>query len=419
MSGLFNKVNPFRLFSSWFEKHPWIRRFLFVLPILLVLSLLTPVLSLVEKLIDITYKLLGPALETPFGRAVFLVIVLGVFCLLVYVFAKERIFELFRKYALATHLRALEALLQGDRDAARRGFRRVLRLGRLIDLSKGSMKGYGSLVADARIKLARMAFEDGDLRGARSHLARITGSETRKRLALSLAELNARIFCQHPDHLPESVRLELEESHRTWPGHLGIARLLADKLIAMGDSERAVEVLESTHRKASKAESPRAGAVLARLLLELAEKALHEGQLKEAQAFLKRSLRLDESEEGLLLKADLHLAREDLEAALSVLGQVRSPASKERFAVLLREEGIPVDPRKLLEHVPRMDSLVAVAEFYLERGEARRAARALELCLRSGAANPRVLVLLASLKLGEGQKTDAEETLKLAFRAIS
>ena len=411
-------LNPLRPVMAWLEHRPWLRRFLIALPFLLILSLLAPVLTFVEKLLDIIARILGPMLETSLGRSLLLVITVAVLLLLVYVFAKERVLGLFRRYVLAVHLRAIEELLLGKKDAARSGFRRVVRYGRWLDLSKGEAKLFGSLLADARIKLARLALEEGDPVRARGELARISSQDAKKRLALSIAELNARIFIAHPDHLAASVRQELEHAHEAWPGHLGIARMLARHLQEAGEEAAAADVLERCAKKSPKALETSVHIELARFLLEMARSALHAGRLKDAREHLKRSLRLDESEEGRLLEADVHLAGEDLEASLRVLEEIEGPAAKERLAELLRRADVPLGPRDLLERVPRRDILLTLAQHWLDSGEHRKAGRALEICLREGMTTPRVLILLAALELAEKREERAAQTLRLAFREL-
>jgi hypothetical protein len=245
-------LNPLRPLFAWLEHRPWLRRLLIALPFLILLSLLAPVLTFVEKLLDLLGRILGPMLDTSIGRAVLLIVTIVLLAALTYIFAKERVLGLFRRFVLAVHLRAIEDLMLGKKEGARRGFRKVIRYGKWIDLSKGDARLFGSLLADARVKLARMELEDGDPVGARAQLARISSQDAKKRLALSIAELNARIFDAHPDYLAASVLQELQTAHETWPGHLGIAKLLAERLRNSGEEEAAADVLERCVRKCPK-----------------------------------------------------------------------------------------------------------------------------------------------------------------------
>ena len=411
---LLGKANPLRIFSAWFKRHPWQKRLLIAIPILLVLALLDPVLGLMEKLLSLIERILTPLLDTGIGRAVLLILLLLVLALLAYAFAKERILDLFRRYALSLHLKGSEALLLEKRPEARRYFQAVLRLGRGFDLSRGPAAGYGDLRIDARIKLARMSLDEGQAKKARAWLARIPISRLDGSLALSHAELEARIYAAHPDHLRQSVGDSLARSHDTWPGHPGICGLYVDHLLAEGEEEKAAEVLAKTLRKARKSHQEQVRHRLSAIQLGLARRSLHDGDLKLASQWLKKSLGHHESEEGLLLRADLHLAHGELEPALRVLAGLDSPIAKTRFRRLLREG--TVDARSLLAAVPRQDALDALAEHYLDGGDLRKAGRALRASLRDGVATPRLLALWASLEIRQNRLPEARNALQRALQ---
>ena len=419
MSAFFGKLNPFRMFTGYFERHPWHRRFLILLPILILVSLAGPLLGIVEKLIDLAGRLLTPMFETGVGRAVLLITLLIVVALVCYIFAKERILGLFRRYALSVHLTAVSDLQLGQKDKAIKAFYRVVRLGRFIDLSAGPAAAYGSLAIDARIKLARILLAEGKHRKARAQLARIPLHLAKGRLALSLAELNARVFSGHPDHLPESVLQVLEASHKAWPGHLGISELYVEKLLDTGRGMDAARVLEETKSKTGKQSAPKVARKLAEVYLRLAREGLHAGELKKAESFLKKALRLDDCDDALLLRADIHLAKSELDAALGVLAELATPAAKERLARLLRQSKRAVAPRQLLGQVPRRDTLLTLAEYYLECGQVRKAERSLEIALRETGPSPRLLALMACLKLRNNALGDATKTLRLALATSS
>ncbi|MEZ5989607.1 MAG: hypothetical protein R3F30_10855 [Planctomycetota bacterium] len=413
MFGFLGKANPLRLGGAWLRRHPWLRRLLIALPILLVLALLEPVVGLVEKLLSLLERILGPLLDTAVGRAVLLVLVLLLLAFLVYAFARDRVLDLFRRHALSRHLRACEALLQAHHAEARRGFQAVLRLGRWFDLAKGPAAEHGDLAVDARLKLARMALEDEGPKRAHAILARVPRNRATGSLALSHAELSARVYAVHPGQLQASVLEVLAEAHETWPGHPGVAELYVERLLAQGRGEDAADVLGRTLRKARKSQGDRVRRRLAALELALARAALAAGDLAKARARLKRAGQHDETEELLLLRADLALAEGQVDVALRVLAEVESPLAKERIRRLLAD-GI-VDARKLLASVPRLDALVALAEHYLAQGDLRRAGRALRACLREGEPSPRLFALWASFLAAERRLPEARRALMLAL----
>lgn len=411
---LLGKANPLRIFSSYFRRHPWQKRLLIALPFLIVLALLDPVLGLVEKILSLIERILTPLLDTGIGRAILLVLLLLVLGLLVYLFAKERVLDIFRRYAMSLHLKGCEALLLDKKAEARRYFQGVLRLGRWFDLSHGPASAHGNLAVDARIKLARMALDEGQAKKARAWLARIPVARLDGSLALSHAELEARIYAAHPDHLKASVRQSLAHSHDTWPGHPGICELYVNHLLAEDEEELAAEVLAKTLRKARKSHQDQVRTTLAAIQLKLARKALHAGDLKLASQWLKKSLAHKETDEGLLLRTDLHLAHGELQSALRVLAGLESPLAKARFQKLLREGA--VDARALLAAVPRQDALDALAEHYLHEGELRKAGRALRASLREGDTTPRLLALWASLEIRQERLPEARHALQRALQ---
>ncbi len=407
-------ANPLKIFSAYFRRHPWQKRLLIALPFLIVLALLDPVLGLVTKLLGLVERILTPLLDTGIGRAVLLVLLLLVLGIFLYVFARERVLDIFRRYAMSLHLKACEALLLEKKPEARRYFQAVLRLGRWLDLSRGPAAGHGNLAIDARIKLARMALDEGQARKARAWLARIPIAKLEGSLALSHAELEARIYAAHPDHLKESVRKSLARSHATWPGHPGICKLYVDHLLKEGEEEAAAEVLAKTLKKARPSHQEQVRTTLASIQLTLARKTLHTGDLKLASQWLKKSLGHCESAEALLLRADLHLAHGELQPALRVLSGLDSPLAKARFRQLLREDSL--DGRTLLSAVPRQDALDALAEHYLDCGDLRKAGRALRASLRDGEPTPRLLALWASLEIRQNRLPEARKALQRALQ---
>lgn len=413
------KLNPLAPVKGWLAKHKWIRRLLWLTPILIVLAVLNPVIGTVDKLFALVGRLLSPMLETGVGRAVLGILVVLLVAAIVYAFFKERVLDAFRRYGLSMQLRGLEARLLGRPADAARAFRAVTRLGRFVDLGKGSASSHGSLLVAARLELARLRLAEGEARRARSELARIPRKHLTKRQKLAVAELEARVAIEIPGGIAANAVRKLREAHEAWPAHPGIAELLAHRLEADGDRESAATVLRDTLRKVSKIQAPRIQKSLARLELRLSEDALLLGELPLAQKHVDRALRLDESEEAMLQKANLLLAREDLDGALRILGDLGTPAAKARAQELLRAQDIPLDAAKLLERMPRRGSLLSLAEYWYEGGDLRRARRSLEIVLRDAESpSPRALALLASIRMEEDAPDDARTALGKALLSL-
>ena len=401
-----SKLNPLRLFGKFFEGRPWLRRGLWIVGILIVLTLVSPALGSLEKITNLFTSVFGPLLDNAIGRAV-LVVLLGILiALVVYAFAKERVRDVGRRYALSLHLRGIEALALGNRADAHKFFRRVVRLGRWIDLGKGESAAHGSLRDDARIKLARLQLERGLARRALAELGRVPAKALPKKLGRSFAELRARAIREHPEQLDASVVQVLGESHATWPVHEGIALDYAAALERNGDLEEAISAIERCKKKN---DSAALKGKLAQLFRNQSQAHLLAGDLKQANKAIERSLREDDQEESRLIQVDVLLARGELEHALGKLRELGTPAAQTRLRELLAQHADVLEPRQLLGKVPRRASLLTLAEHWLEQGEARRAERALRIYLRDGRANPRVVALLASLAAHTGQARAADD----------
>ncbi|MCB9890055.1 MAG: hypothetical protein H6833_00220 [Planctomycetes bacterium] len=412
------KLSPLRPFKSWLAKHPWIRRLLWLTPILIVLALLGPVLGAVDTIFGLVGKVVSPLFETAVGRVVLAILVSIAAAVVIYVFFKERVLDSLRRYALSVHLRALEARLTMRTAEAQRLLRRVTRIGRFLNLGKGLAASHGALDIAARLELARMYSEGGDPKRARRELAHVPRKELKGRLRLTLAELEARIHAASESGIAETVIRKLREAHEAWPAHPVISMSLATRLEASGDDDAAAHVLRETLRKATKFQSRQVTSALAELELRRSEKAIAIGEYALAQKLVDRALRLEESEAALLQRADLLLARADLDGALRILSDLGTPAAKARARQLLVAEDVPLDPARLLERIPSRTSLMTLAETYYERGELDRARRCLDVLLREmETPSPRALALLASIEMEEGSAEQAREVLGRALHA--
>jgi len=81
MKGWFRRLNPLRVFSSYFERHPWQRRFVVALPFLIVLALVAPVLNAFGSIVTLLRQVITPLTGTGLGRAILLVVMLGLVAL--------------------------------------------------------------------------------------------------------------------------------------------------------------------------------------------------------------------------------------------------------------------------------------------------------------------------------------------------
>jgi len=411
-------LNPFQWFRNYFEKHPWIRRALIALPFLLVLGFLGPALSAIESLFSLLGELLQPLLETALGRVLLAVLVFFFIGLGIWVFAKERFLDLFRNHALAKHLEGIQLLFLGKKKEAQVCFRKVAKMGRLFDLSKGPASGFGPLDIDARLKLTRIYLDEGDPQRAFQEIERIPKSMMTRKQTFSYSELRARLYRDHPGHLSETVRQVLEESHRSWPKNGRILALLVQELENQGEIALSVALLE---KGISKIEDERKGELtqnLSRLLLLLSKQSLMDGDLKSADHYCRKSLRATESQSARLQEVDLKLLKGDAEGAISLLRSLPIPAARKRLQALLEDPEIPLGPRAILEKVPRFDVLILLAEHYLGKDELEKAERTVAILEEEQMPPYRLYALKTLCHLKRRKLALAQEDLTQALRAL-
>ncbi|GEM_PF-3319383 len=416
---MFGSLAPWRPVSGWFRRHPWIRRLLFLLPLLAVLALLGPVFGALDNFLALLGRILSPLIDTGPGRIVLAVLLLAGILLVVWRFARGRLLEALRSHGLRRLLDGIEKGLLGEGDHGAGDFRKVLRLARWVDLSEGEASAHGDLALTARLGLARLEFDLGRLDRAAASLARIPKNRLQGRQRWAHAELQSAIASASKDALPGARLALLREAHEAWPGHPRIAMRLAGLLQELGKSAEAVSVLEET----AKAKKRVGGAgdleiledELARLHVRLAREAIASGETKLALDHCRASLRVKASDEARLLQADLQLALGELEEAVRILSDLPLPETMERIAALLEDPDRPVDERDLLLAIPRRDMLFLLARRWLSRGRPEYSMRALEVLRRTGELEPRALVLEALIHLREGRLLEAREDLSAAL----
>jgi hypothetical protein len=411
-------LNPFHWARGYFEKHPWIRRGLIVLPFLILLGFLGPALSAVESLFSLLGKILQPLLETGLGRVFLAVFVFFLIGLGIWLFAKERFLDLFRNHALAKQLDGIQLLLLGKKKEARVCFKKVAKMGRFFDLSKGPASAFGPLDIDARLKLTRIYLEDGDPKRAFQEMEHIPKSLMTRKQTFSFAELRARLYRDHPGHLSETVRQVLEESHQSWPKNGRILSLLVQELENQGEILAAVTLLEKGLSKVEGEKKDDLTKALSRMLLLLSKRSLIEGDSKAADQYCRKSLRAMESQAARLQEIDLKLLKKDTEGAISLAFSLPIPAARKRLQALLEDPNIPIGPRAILEKVPRLDVLILLAEHYLNIGELEKAGRTVALLEEERIPPFKLYALKTLYHLRKKELPLAQEDLKQALRSL-
>ncbi len=411
-------LNPFHWARGYFSKHPWIRRALIALPFLLILGFLGPALSAIESLFSLLGNILQPLLATALGRALLAVFVFFCIGVGIWFFARERFLDLFRNHALAKHLEGIQFLFLGKKKEARACFKKVVKMGKLFDLSKGPATEFGPLDIDARLKLTRIYLEDEDPQRAFQEIERIPKTLMTRKQTFSYAELRARLYRDHPGHLSETVRQVLEESHRSWPKNGRILSLLVRELENQGEILTAVGLLEKGLSKIEGEKKKDLNKTLARLFLLLSKKSLLDADWKAADQFCRKSLRATESQAARLQEIDLKLLKKDPEGAISLIRSLPIPAARKRLQTLLEDPEVPIGPRAVLEKVPRFDVLVLLAEYFLGRNEVDKAERTVAILEEEQIPAYRLHALKTLCHLKRKELPLAKEDLKLALRSL-
>ncbi len=390
---------PFR----WLlPRNRWLRYAIYALPVLLVLALFSPALQVVLQLFDLFLRVLEPMLQTTLGRSLLLVVVFATLGLLLFWLLQHRVRDLRADAVLGRHLEAVAALVGQDRHRCREALRRVARY-------RGPLPtNYPHLLADACLKLARLALAEQRADEALHWLLRIVETGLPPPLLRSLLQLRVAALRQQGAVLPASLVREVEAALQRCPDD---AVLLSERRLlerAAGDLVAAAATQEQICKHA-----PPAAAAAARQgwqddLLQAATAALAAGDLEVARKLQKKLAKADrEGDLAMLLLGDIHRQAGDLRAALKAYGASRSASGLDRLAELLQGHPGLVEPRELLELCPLQGSLLLVAREFARQGDRERAERAARLAAEALGPTPTVCAVLAEVLSMLGKDAEA------------
>lgn len=388
-------------FRALLPKNPWLRVLVYALPVVLVLALFGPALDVVLKLLDFVLRIVEPLLQTTLGRILLLLVVFGLGGLFAFWLLRHRVRTMRGEAVLGRHLHAVAALVGADPRKSRELFRKVVRYrGPLPDR-------YPHVLADAHLKLARMALDAGRDDEALGHLARVVEPGLPPELLRSLLQLRVRAWRKQGELLPQALRREVESAVARFPKDYVLLGELRDLAAADSDHEALVALQEKVHKQAPPANEPRERQRWVEVLVAAGRACLAAGDLDQAKKHGKKLAHVDKDgpESGLLLGAVLQ-HKGDLRGAIKAYGATRSPAGLDRIAELLSEHPGCVEPRELLECCPLQGTLLLVARELARVGETQRAERAARLAAEALGPTPTVCAVLADVLglLGQGQK---------------
>jgi len=400
-SGWFGRAAraPFR----WLlPKNRWLRYALYALPVLLVLALFSPALQVLLQLFDLFLRVLEPMLQTTLGRSLLLVAVFSTLGLLLFWLLQHRVRDLRADAVLGRHLEAVAALVGQERRRCREALRRVARHRGPLPVT------YPHLLADACLKLARLALAEQRADEALHWLLRIVETELPPPLLRSLLQLRMVALRQQGAVLPATLVREVDAALQRFPSDavlLGERRLL--QLVA-GDLAAAAATQEQLCKHAPPAEAAAARQRWQDDLLQAATAALAAGDLDTARRLQKKLAKADrDGDLAGLLSGDIHRQAGDLRAALKAYGVCRSASGLDRLAELLQLHPGLVEPRELLELCPMQGSLLLVAREFARQGDRERAERAAQLAAEALGPTPTVCAVLAEVLTMLGKDAEA------------
>lgn len=394
-------------------KSPWLRLLLIGLPILIVLALLEPVLRLFETGLGMVMGVLTPMLETPAGRLLLLNIVLLTVVVLGFFLLRSRLRQLRSGLMLRRHLDGLTALVQDRPRRARERFAKVA-----VSRAKPPHE-YPAVCEDAKLKLARMALQDGDADKAVHWLTRVRDKDLPTELQRSLAQLRGMAFLEQGQVELTTLATEIRAASSRFSSDVLLLGMLRDIALRQGDRVEAIAMQERVLRHAS---PRRREAETKRMLDELlaaGEEALANGQEDAAKDYAKRARKVAPDAEGpTVLLGKAHLARGDARAALREWGRSKSPAGLEEVAKLLDSQPGVVTPRELLEACPVQGAVLLAAREYARRGDSERAIRAARAAVQELGPSPSVAVVLAEVLERCGRPDEAKNLTHDAVRLL-
>lgn len=348
--------------------------------VLAVLAAVAPVVDLVAGALSFVGRLLEPLLDSPVGRLVLLNLLLFGGVVWLFLGLRHRLGLLRTGLTLERHLDGIRALCRDDRDAARAAFSAVARA------RTRPPEEHPGLHIDARLKLARLAIEDGEPGEASRLLLDVRDRDLPVELRRSLTQLRLLAEVQLGETLPEELERAVRAGLEEFRDDLVLLELLTDVLRRAGRFDAVLEIGRRLLKRSGGMAARRRGATLARDLLAAADIARDEGSagLDRAEAWIREAVDLDPEDPatGCVL-GDLLAVRGDLLAALQAYGATASVLGLERAAELLDRHPGRLGPREILAALPFDDTVVLVAREMLRSGDRDAARRAVRMALRS------------------------------------
>ncbi len=408
-------------FWPLFKKYPWLVAILLLVP----LAFLGPVATLLAKFLDGLGALLKPLVESPIGR--FFLLNLGLLLLLwiAWRLLKGRVSRLVGTYVLGRYMEGVSLLLEGDTKQAARRFRSALRWAAFVDPA-GAVPELPHLKGEVSLRLAYLSLQEGKSNEALRALLKIRPEDLPKAFRSTYRELLARAYVAHPSLGREAVDRKIEDILEEEPGNPAVLTLLRERKEEEGEWVRAAQA-QAKVAAASKGRpgEDRAWKKLAYLWLQAGREAQAKGDLDRAWEYGTKARKAwPEMDQVQVFLGDLLLEKGRLDKALRLWGEAPGLPSLERLERLVGEgrvgeEGKGVlTPRELARAFPHAGVLVVLARYWAEKGELRKAHRALSRLEARGERSPRILTLHAAILEQMGRKEEASQVCREALSLL-
>ncbi len=408
------------LFGPLVKKHPWILALLLIVP----LAFLGPVATLLAKFLDGAGALLKPLVESPLGRFLLLNAALLLLAWIAWRMLKGRVTRLLGAYVLGRYMEGLSLLLKGQKRQAVKRFKSALRWSAFIDPAK-AVPELPHVRGEISLRLAYLALEENKVNEALRVLLKILSADLPKPFRSTYRELLARAYAAHPTLGREAVDQRIEEILREDPADPVLLRLLRERKEEQGEWVRAAQAQEKVVSGSRKEEEERERKKLAVLWLQAAKEAQARGEADRAWEYGTKARKAwPEMEQVQIFLGDLLLEKGKLEKALRLWAGASGLPSLERLERLVAEgrvgeegEGV-LTPREVARSFPQVGVLVVLARYWAEKGDLRKANRALAGLEELGERTPRILTLHAAVLEQMGEREEASRVCREALSLL-
>lgn len=396
----------------------WLLAGIFVVALVALGPVLGPIAELLTSAARALGRILLPVLDNKVGRFILVNIIILLVLLFLYRKFKHRARLLLGSWALDRFLAGLLHLAGGRYDSAAKGFEKVVRVGKLVNLET-AVPVYPEILADARIKLALAYREMGEVEKAMRHLELLKVGDLAPSMRRELAEAKAYVYSLSGDLMEETIDREITNALTEDGSNRRLLKLRRERSEAAGDFAESIKaqrkLLKHVRKTDRSAEKSRLSMLHARHALSL----YRAGKPEEALAEISRSRSYDSAGElASLVAGDIAAGRGDERDAVREWVQAPSLAGLDRVRRMLEGGGLTSEGD--LEYLASAFScsgiLIVLGEHYLRLEKLLCAKNCVRKYEELGFSDRRSSHLAAEILRVEGDAVGAE---KREWRALT